>query len=149
MTALCLDTSAVFKTLIEEPGSEKLRARLAAEDVAQVVVSVLVGPEIAGVLARRARDGSLDPAARDALVDGWRRSLRHLDEVPVPGGGEVVREAERVALVHGLRGMDAVHVATAVVLSRGLRGSPVVFLTADVRQAAAGRAESLEVDILS
>ncbi len=143
-----LDTSALVKRYIEEAGSDTVREVLADEDVMQGLVSVIIGPEIASVLARRVREGVLDQARRLEILGTWRRDLRFLLEVPLVRHSPILREAERILGFHALRAADAVHVATAQDLSRSIRGNTVVFVTADRRQAEVARAEGLEVSLV-
>lgn len=148
MKTLFLDTSALVKRYIDEPGSGRVREALDDEDVMQVMVSVIVGPEMAGALARRAREGTLDQASRLEILDTWRRDLKFLFEVPLVRHSPILREAERILGMHALRASDALHVATALDMSRDLRGNTVVFVTGDRRQAEVARAEGLEVSLV-
>ncbi len=136
---LYLDTSAFLKLFLAEGG-----AHLVAEWVAQattVFTSRLTFVEACAALGRRSREGSLDrsqvAAAHRALVDRWPKvSVVEVDEVA----------AGAVAMRRDLRAYDAVHLASALEV-RGRVGESirVAFCTFDHRQAAAARAEKLQV----
>lgn len=104
-----LDTSAFIKLVIDEPGSD-LAAELwdRATDVAS---SQLLYPEVRAALAAAHRQGRLTPATHhhaknqvDELYD--QLSIVRLDDT-------VARTAGDLAEAQGLRGYDAVHLATA------------------------------------
>jgi predicted nucleic acid-binding protein len=104
------DTSALVKLLIEEVGSD------AAEELwhaADVRLCASVGQaEAAAAVGRAWRMGRIDErVAHAVLVDLgvlWA-SMAHL-----PVDEELGTQAARLAVLHGLRGYDAVHLAAAV-----------------------------------
>jgi len=59
-----LDTSALVKRYVNEVGSEQIDALMSVEPLA---VSALVRVEVASVLARRMREGTLTQEQRDRL----------------------------------------------------------------------------------
>jgi predicted nucleic acid-binding protein len=135
---LYLDTSALLKLYVEEPGSPEVEEAVGQAE--QVATATLALPEAAHALARRASEGSLtEEEALEAFTElkrDWRRILHP------PLSGALVQRAARLAWEKKgkLRGADAVHLATALALSTGKGKKKVRFLTYDerLRRAAAG-----------
>jgi uncharacterized protein len=102
-----LDTSAFVKLVLDE--ERALEARAWFDDAMPAVTSAITYPEACAALARRAREAQ----GSDAPIDGWKSELderwRRAAAIRVDA-----RLAGLLALRHGLRGMDAIHVATAV-----------------------------------
>ena len=121
-----LDSSALVKRYIEEPGSESVEDLVAVASVCGVSEVAFV--EIAAALARAARGGRIDPVAarkaRRALEEDWSDFARlKLDS-------RTLREAADLGWGHGLRAYDAVHLASAV-FWRDMLGAPVLVATYD------------------
>jgi predicted nucleic acid-binding protein len=132
------DTSAIVKRYVEEPGSLEIRRLLRTR---RVVSSILLRLEVLSALRRR----------RDEAVLSGRAFMRLLRRVEaddaswqlVPMSDEIVATARSRVLQQSVRTLDAIHLASAEALYReGLR---VPFVTADARQADAGRTIGLDV----
>ena len=106
---LYVDTSAVVKTLLLEPGTADVQRWYAEADV--VAASVVTYAEACAALGRGARMRGSRPAALEESVARLDAQWEELLVLPVPE-----RVAGRVALRHRLRGMDAVQLSTAIVL---------------------------------
>jgi predicted nucleic acid-binding protein len=131
------DTSAFVKLLIAEPGSAEVgriwdTARRAAS-------SVLLYPEGRAALAKARRDRRLDAKNLSAAVEDleglWARVDRVLASVPL------TRRAGALADEYGLRGCDAVHLASAETIA----SADVVLVSTDERLCAAARLLGLAV----
>jgi len=100
-----VDTSAFVKLVVDEDGAEETRRWFDAASLA--TTSVVTFPEACSALTRRARhDGpaSILQEWLDALESRWAQTTRvRVDE----------RLAGSLAIRHGLRGMDAIHLAAA------------------------------------
>jgi predicted nucleic acid-binding protein len=103
-----LDTSNLVKLYVEEPDSDDVLRIVGEADV--VATSVLAYAEARAAFARRRREKLMTPTeARSALrqLDAdWPRFL------VIVLGDELARAAGRLADVHGVRGCDAVHLAS-------------------------------------
>ena len=137
---LYLDTSSLFKLFVREQGSQALER--VAETAEAVTTSIIAYTEFRGSLARAERAGRLKGGTyRQTLVQferAWSRYSRvELDE-------SLVRSAGELAARHFLRGLDAIHLASAIALRSDL-GQSLTFSTADDRLAAAAGAERLSV----
>lgn len=130
---LYLDTSALVKLYVEEPGRGVVMREL---DAAGAVATVRIAyVEARAAFARKRREGGLDGKA-------LRRVAERLDEdwaafSVVDVGEPLVRRAGNLAERYDLRGYDAVHLAAAMELARG--GGDVSFACFDERLRAAAR----------
>jgi uncharacterized protein len=106
---LYLDTSSLVKLYIEELSSEAVR-RWAREATA-LASSCVAYPETLAALARRHREGDLDEAGFQRVVQGFQRDWEAWAVVQVQE-----RLAGRMAIKHGIRGFDAVHLAAVLVV---------------------------------
>ena len=136
----CLDTSALVKLYVEEPGSADVRALVQA--AAASATSVVAYTEARAALARRHRQGEL--AAADL-----RRAVKALDfdwnRLAVVGLDiSLTRRAGELAEARALRGYDAIHLASALALRDRTTSAPL-FACYDANLARAAQAEGLEV----
>jgi predicted nucleic acid-binding protein len=134
---LYLDTSSLVKLYLNEPDSDAT-ARL-VDEAAVVVTSVLAYPEARATFARRVRERQLTAAESATVVrqldDDWDRF------VVIMFGNELARAAGRLADRHGVRGGDAVHLASFEELLARCDDTDIRFSCADDRLVRA--AESL------
>ena len=132
---LYLDASALVKRYVAERGSREVIELTAAADIA--ATSLVSRAEVAAAFARAVRLGVLDdPGGRRAQR---RFSREWPDLVRVPITEALVARAETVAWDHGLRGYDAVQLASALTWQESI-GQDVVLATFDgqLREAASG-----------
>jgi predicted nucleic acid-binding protein len=106
---LYADTSAVVKALLFEVGSTDVERWYARAD--EVAASVITYAEACAALGHNARLHGYDQATLAASVAALEAQWDEFFVLPVPE-----REAGQAALRHGLRGMDAVQLATALEL---------------------------------
>jgi uncharacterized protein len=110
---LYLDTSALVKVLVPEPGSDALNDALAG--ALDVLLSDLTLTELASALGRRARERALSTAQARGIhreAERLSESCRKVELTPA-----VHRRAERLLLSSGsmpLRSLDALHLALAI-----------------------------------
>lgn len=137
---LYLDTSALVKRYIRETGSDELRGWLSEAEL--VAVSLIAYPEANAAFARAVRAKAVSrrtgEKALRLLADHWPRYLK------IPVSERVTLRAAELAWSLGLRGYDAVHLASAERWQNSL-GRPVVLVTYDRQLAAAGRQLGLSV----
>lgn len=109
-TACYLDTSALLKLLVDEPGSGKVRA--AVRNASGLVCSRLGHTEAAVSLARMVHLGRLSaadlPHLLGSLDDYWDQSIQ---EIAI--SEEVLAQARNLAQRFPLRTYDAIHLASA------------------------------------
>lgn len=128
---IALDTSALLKRYVAEPGRDAVLEAMSADPV--WCASALCGAEAEVTLCHL---GLADPdlqSQRLALRADWQRFY------VVPVDDLCLGRAAEIGCDHRVRTLDAVHLAAAERLPRPLR-----FLTFDRRQAAAARALGFE-----
>jgi predicted nucleic acid-binding protein len=106
---LYLDSSALIKLYIDEPGREEVKTAVRGAPV--VATHVVAYAELRAALGRlnregRLRDGPLE-RVKAAFEDDWKAMALVAAEEPI------VRRAGELAEGLGLRGFDAVHLAAA------------------------------------
>jgi predicted nucleic acid-binding protein len=137
-----LDTSALVKRYVDEPGSAAVRPLFRGKSVATARIAYA---ELAATLARVCREGALDESDRDAIyarIDADFAALTVV-EIRVP----LTRAVPDLVKRRPLRGYDAVHLAAALALRD--RGVAVTFWAADGPLVDAARAEGLRTTLLA
>jgi predicted nucleic acid-binding protein len=132
-----LDTSALVKLVLEEPGTEAV-VTLWDQD-SDRLASLLAYAELRAAVAAAGRSGRIPRSgAADARLETdtiWQRVIGvEIDESLVRTAGEL---AER----HGLRAADAIHLASAI----RVREAGTVFVSFDHRLREAAAAEGFAV----
>jgi len=123
VTSLYLDSSAIVKLVLQEPGSHELRATVSGVAVITSRVAVV---EVAKAIVRVDQTADARPVLEAfAFVE--------LDEELAWSAGGTGRAM--------LRALGAIHVASAVMLGEAIAG----FITYDVRQADAAEEAGLRV----
>jgi predicted nucleic acid-binding protein len=135
---LYLDSSALVKLYVLEPATDTVEAMVTEAD--SIATSRIAYVEACAALARRKRERRLTQeafaAAYKALCDQWRHfAAVELDEL----------KAGALAVKHGLRGFDAVHLAAALEVRASAGAIPILFCSFDKTQATAARAENFSV----
>jgi uncharacterized protein len=116
---LYLDSSALAKLYVEEDGTDTVHDAIKAHRGA-VVLSVLTLPEVTHAVTRTARNLG---AAEETVREMHRRILEDWDTLErIPVMDHIAKEASMLARSKGLRGADAVQLATCALLSRERRG---------------------------
>ena len=147
MTTYYVDTSALVKRYIDEPGSDWIRTTLSQFPPPSVILVNLAIVEMTSALARRRRESLLTSAEYTQIQDAFRSDCLNEYRI-VTAVDRIIDEANRLLERYPLRAYDAVHLATAVVTNRHLLAeglAPVVFLSADERLNDAASAEQIAV----
>lgn len=132
-----LDSSVLARAyLADETGHEEAVALLGADEHG-LVTGTWTRVEISGALVRAARIGRGDENGLLALLDADLSDEGPVAVVAAPQA-EVEDQALRLVRVHGIRAMDAWHLATATIALPSLvePGEPAGFATRDSAQAA-------------
>ncbi|MBW3655006.1 MAG: type II toxin-antitoxin system VapC family toxin [Gemmatimonadetes bacterium] len=145
------DASAAVKLYVVEPGSttvrDMVRGARATPPRNQVLVCDIVLPETLSALLQirrsptAARRGISAAALRLVLPQVWV-DLGGEGPMLVRTASETLRAAARIVERHELRAPDALHIAAALDINAT---HPVLFVSGDVEQCKAARAEGLEV----
>jgi predicted nucleic acid-binding protein len=105
-----LDTSALVKRYVREPGSEEVSSLFASGS--PPAVSRIAEVEAAAAFARRVREGTLPSPDLGRLLDRLARDMEECRLVEVTT--EVLDRAVRAVRELPLRAYDAVHLASAL-----------------------------------
>ncbi len=123
---LYLDASAVVKLFVLEGGSSQVADAISRAD--GVSTSVVTYVETRSALARKRREAALDEMQYTQVV---RRFESHWDQYsPVDVTLAVLSNAGDLAEQHGLRALDALHLASASVVKEAAV-QPLTFVCAD------------------
>ncbi|WP_028049669.1 type II toxin-antitoxin system VapC family toxin [Cellulomonas sp. URHD0024] len=135
MAIVYLDTSALVKLVVDEPGSALAAALWDGADL--VVTSRLSDAEVRAALAGGRRAGRLEDHGHATAE--WDRLWPGLHVLEL--GEDVTAAAATLVDRHPLRAADALHLASAL----QLRSPDLVVAVWDEHLAAAARAEGLRV----
>jgi predicted nucleic acid-binding protein len=123
---LYMDTSALVKRYVMEPGSREVITLMEQSDV--IGSSLLTRVEMASALGESARLNWVD--AKGA-ANAWQDFLSHwLSIVRISVTTVLIERASRLAWDYGLRGYDATHFAAALIWQESL-DMPVTLVTYD------------------
>ena len=125
---LYLDTSALVKRYVAERGTELVSQAVAAATIAGT--SIICRAEMAAALAKAVRMQALTSDDATAALRVFRSEW--LDLVRVQVSEPLIGHADALAWELGLRGYDAVHLASALVW-RDAIGADVTFAAFDRR----------------
>ena len=150
MTFHFLDTSALVKLYINEKGAAKVGAIRAKSQIdpgsVRLVVSRIAFPEAVSAITRRRNSGKISAMKASHL----RHDLFAHFTSPklgyefIEASAAVVNQAALLVTQYGLRGFDAVHLASAIFLQQHLQATErLVFVSADKALTRAARAEKL------
>jgi predicted nucleic acid-binding protein len=117
------DTSAAVKLVIAEAGSERAARLWSSAD--RVASSLLLYPEARAALARARRDRRIGDGELRLAVSGFEGMWRHVERLQTTT--DLAERAGALAHAYGLRGYDAVHLASA----ERLASREMVFVAAD------------------
>ena len=134
-----LDTSSLVKLYVEEEGSSEINELVRSSKIA--ATSLVAYAEARAAFSRRYREKAFKNSEYHHLVlkfnEDWNNylSLRVTDEL--------VRLAGDLAEKHGLRGFDAIHLASSIILNKKV-SSPVIFSCFDQKLQKTSALEGLQ-----
>ena len=130
------DSSAFAKRYVREAGTEAVLAW--CERATEICLSAIALPEIISALCRLRREGKLTPQQYRQIKS---LLLADVEDIAISDvTAAVIQHAFNCLENNVLRGMDAIHIASALALRVD------VFVSADVRQCAAAANAGLTVD---
>ena len=110
---ILLDTSALAKRYVQEPGSEELE-QLLASITTEVFVSTLVFVQFASAMGRKFRDKEIAKVPASAAIRELEKDWYEVF-IKIPLEDTLAETAASIALEYSLKGADAVHLASAKV----------------------------------
>jgi predicted nucleic acid-binding protein len=135
---LYLDSSSLFKCLVEEDHGDDVAAWAEAADV--VAASRVAYPEVAAALARKRAGGQITSGDMRRALGGLEAAWEDCLVVDL-----AERLAAELAVRYVLRGFDAVHLAAAVTLRDAVGDDGIAFSSFDAELNRAAVAEGLIV----
>jgi uncharacterized protein len=138
-----LESSALVKLYVQEPGSNRMLA-LAAENGNQFMLVTLAAIELRSAVRRRERDGDVPSAAAAALLERFREHLAS-KFVRQMVNEAVLEIAAHLIDRHPLRAMDALQLAGYLVIRMSARDQVLVFVCSDERLLKAAELEGAPV----
>ncbi|MCL6642777.1 MAG: type II toxin-antitoxin system VapC family toxin [Candidatus Bipolaricaulota bacterium] len=138
---LYLDTSALVKLYVAEPGSDDVKAKVEATLV--IAVSRVAYVEARAGLARKVREGEISReeyrrVVKDLDRDWGKYCIVEVSESVAKLGGELTD-------THPLKGFDALHLASALFL-KSRTHEEILFFCFDEKLKSAAEAEGLSVE---
>ena len=125
---LYLDTSALVKLYIDEPGSRRTRREKVLAN--QLTTSVLTLPEFGSALARRLHAGDLVQADVTSALSRFREDMGQFALVTMSRA--LAQQALDLVSRHRIRGADAAQLASALYMARQVAGlDSLVIIAAD------------------
>lgn len=136
---LYLDASAMVKRYVAEDGSSDVAHAIQESELTGT--SIITRVETVAAFSKAMRVGALDATEAEAALQHFR--VDWTDIARVQASELVVSRAASLAWEHGLRGYDAVQLASALAWQDGLQES-VVFATYDRHLWHTGRKSGLK-----
>lgn len=131
-----LDTSALAKRYVQEPGSEEMEA-LFMTVATEVSIATLAWPEFTAALARKVRAREIREESATGAFEEFERDWDGLF-VKIALTESVAALAASLTIQHSLKGADAVHLASAI------ESNAALFVVSDQQLIKASENEGLE-----
>lgn len=148
MPVFYFDSSAAVKRYVAETGTVWVISLFKPSAQNIIYISQVTGVEVVSAISRRQRGGSLAPSAAQKSIARFKRDFQNKLRVLRLTDG-VASDAMRLAEIHGLRGYDAVQLATALELANRFIANnlpSITFVSADSQLNQAAQTEGLTVD---
>ena len=123
-----VDTSAMVKRYLDEPGHREVLRLLRRNDL---VSSVLLPVELRSAIRRRVHDRTLEPTSAESALKRFAADRVVLATVELTAA--VLAQAESLVSSYPIRTLDAIHIGSARVFASRI-GTPALFVSADKRQ---------------
>lgn len=137
---LYIDTSALVKRHIHEVGSDAVITWM--REAQKIGMNVITRAEAAATFARASRVSVLSRPTAERLLDEFRQYWPQYIRLRLTE--RTVARADELAWEYGLRGYDAVHLASAILWQEALQ-EPVTLVTYDRQLWEAARQVGLRV----
>jgi predicted nucleic acid-binding protein len=128
-----LDSSALAKRYIKEPGSE--RVLQICSEASEIYLSILSIPELISAFNRLKREGKLQPKVYQQLKKEMSKDVNEASVIPL--NHNILRRSIRCLEQSRVKTLDALHIATASETTCKL------FVSADLQQCRAAEKMNL------
>jgi len=148
MGAYYLDSSALVKRYVQERGTGWVSTLTSVRSGHEIFVALVTGVEVVSAVARQARAGRFSPQDASAIIQAFQNHFfsQYRVVLTVPA---IVQQAMDLAQRHGLRGYDAIQLASALAVQGELAAygaDPLVFVCSDHELNSVAQAEGLRVE---
>lgn len=143
MALLYMDTSALVKIYLDEPGSERMNGLASPDAEHRLAVCSITQVEFHSTIWRRRRAGEFDDATAEMTIERFNAHLR-IRFLRRPVDDRTLDLASELVARHPLRGYDGVQLAACLALAITAQ-EPLTFVCADRRLLDAAEAEGLAV----
>lgn len=143
-----LDSSAVVKRYIDEPGSVFVDELVDPKQENRIFIAQITRVEVTSAFARRRKGRTLAEQDAAPALGAFAKDLADV-YLEVAITDELIETASDLATKHALRGYDAVQLAAAIVARRDLTAGgfdALTFISADGDLNSAAIAEGLDVE---
>lgn len=144
MALYYLDTSALVKLYVQEPGTDRLLRLVRESEENRMIVLALSTVEVRSAIRRRQRTGDIDPDTASFILDALQshlegRFLRQpLNDTVLDGASEMIDR-------YALRAYDAIQLAGCLAFQMGAGTERLTFVCSDQQLLAAARSELLYI----
>ena len=148
MPVFYFDSSAAVKRYVSEKGTAWVVSLFKPSAQNIIYIAQITGVEVVSAISRRQRGGSLTQTAAQKAISRFKRDFQYKLRI-LRLTDTVAAEAMRLAEIHGLRGYDAVQLATALELENRFTANnlpSITFISADNQLNQAAQTEGLTVD---
>jgi|SRR5712692_7534596 len=148
MGAYYFDSSALVKRYAQEVGSPWIISLTDPQSGNDIFTALVVGVEIVAAIARKARIGSISMQDTTVAIAVFKSHFKVQYRLVLMTAA-IVERAMDLAEQHGLRGYDAIQLASALAVQAELSISGVslaAFVSADANLNKAAQAEGLAVE---
>ncbi|HEV8716030.1 MAG TPA: type II toxin-antitoxin system VapC family toxin [Candidatus Binatia bacterium] len=148
MAAYYFDSSALVKRYAQEVGSSWVDSLMDLQLRHDIFTVLVTGVEIVAAIARKARIGSITMQEATTTLSVFKNHFK-TNYLIVLINTAVVERAMDLAEQHGLRGYDAIQLASALTVQAELTASGTslaAFVSADTNLNKAAQAESLTIE---
>jgi hypothetical protein len=146
VSAFFLDSSALVKRYVREPGSAWLQSITDLDAGNRIVIVRTTWVEVLSALSRRQREGNLSPKYVSSTIKAFRHDIQ-TQYLTVEVDPALADLAGDLVMRYSLRAYDAVQLAAALELHAGLQPIALpTFLSADARLLQAAGTEGMITD---
>lgn len=148
MAAYFFDASALVKRFVKETGTTWVANLLRPSRQNTIYISRITTVEVVAALTRRSGSGDLSNIRANMAIRRFERGIFGRYSI-VEARPVVANRAMQLAKIHGLRGYDAVQLASALTANDerlSLGAVPLTLISADTELNTAAVAEGLLVD---
>jgi hypothetical protein len=144
LTVYYLDTSALVKLYLREPGTDRMMRLLLGPEGNRFAVSAIARLEFTSAVWRLEREGQISSSLADVLLHRLAMHWRILYAV-LPVSETVLSRAASVLDRHPLTSLDAVQLAASLTVAKLPESRRVCFVSSDVTLLKTAAAEGLPV----